>query len=91
MIAISGLAAVRSEGEGVESSSLPEFVQDVEVGVDVEGVVDVRWISVCSPLVRERHLQPDSPLVLGFVVHRIKSDHLDFFVIRQAELTDRLV
>ena len=44
------LATVRSEGEGVEATGLPQLVEDRDVGKHVVQVVGVRWVLATIPL-----------------------------------------
>ena len=62
--------------EGVEAACLAQLVEDVEVGVGVEGVVGVGRVVLQVPLARRLHVLCGPPLGLALIVHHVKAHHL---------------
>ena len=64
------------EGEGIQPPGLPQLVEDVQVGVDVEAVVVVGGVVAQVPLRWRLHVLLGPPLGLALIVHHVKADHL---------------
>lgn len=67
---------MRPESEGVVAPGLAQLVQDVEVGVGVEGIVGVGGVVLEVPLARVLHVLRRPPLRLALVVHHVEAHHL---------------
>ena len=65
-----------AQRKGVEASSFPELIQNVQVCVNVEAVVIVGRVVLQIPLRRRLHVFGRPPFRLALIVDHIKADNL---------------
>ena len=73
VVQVTRLTRVRPERDGVQAFAFAQFVQRVQVSVDVVGVVRERGVVRDVPLLWRAHVLRGPALGLGLVVHHVES------------------
>ena len=76
MVEVTSFPTMWTKCKCVQTSRLTEFVQDIDVGIDVVGIVCIVWIVFAFPILGQWHRQHHPPLGSRLIVDCVKANDL---------------